>query len=345
MPLLWKRRTFRLNMPVSPSLITVSAIVDSGSAGNFISGDLARTLQLRRTRTSKPYSIHAVTGEVINHRAIYLAPNSGLGAAGSCSGQVKVLEERCGDPVVFVNDNLRPTLEVCDTKSFGCLPCDKDVLSTAASDSEDLLDEVRSSLPLSGQEKCTSLSYSELLDIVTRTVDKLGLEWDSEPAKNQAQLKLDDRFLYSLITSQPCRPLPFFQVLHHKISRSWKQPFSVCITNPADFATVSKMAEHGYAVIPAIEKTLVLNSAPSWKSCPLLPCKQCRIMSALVGKSYMAAGQAAAVLHSMGVLQAYQADVLKGLDEGEGLTPEAVKELRQATDLVFRGLPSIWLEQ
>lgn len=42
----------------------------------------------------------------------------------------------------------------------------------------------------------------------------------------------------------------------------------------------------------------------------------------------MAAGQATATLHSMGVLKAYQADVLKVLDEGEGLTLEAVKELR-----------------
>ncbi len=38
----------------------------------------------------------------------------------------------------------------------------------------------------------------------------------------------------------------------------------------------------------------------------------------------------------MSVLQAYQAELLKELDEGEGLTPEAVKELRRATDLVLR---------
>ncbi len=50
----------------------------------------------------------------------------------------------------------------------------------------------------------------------------------------------------------------------------------------------------------------------------------------------MAAGQAAATLHSMGVLQAYQAELLKELDKGEGLTPEAVKEPRRATDLVLR---------
>ncbi len=194
--------------------------------------------------------------------------------------------------------------------------------------------EACSSLPLSGQEKHTSPSYSELLDVVMHAVDKLGLEWDREPAQNQAQSKLDDRFLTSRTPSQPRRHLPLFQDLHHKVSRSWKQPFLARITNPTatDFATVSKMVEHGYAVMPAVEETLaahlVPNSAPSWKSRLLLSSKPCRINSTLVGKSYMAAGQAAATLHSMGLLQAYQADVLKELDEGEGLTPEAVKELR-----------------
>ncbi len=41
-------------------------------------------------------------------------------------------------------------------------------------------------------------------------------------------------------------------------------------------------------------------------------------------------------LHTMTILQAYQADVLKEMDEGTGLTPEAVKELRRATDLALR---------
>ncbi len=38
----------------------------------------------------------------------------------------------------------------------------------------------------------------------------------------------------------------------------------------------------------------------------------------------------------MAILQAYQADVLKEMYEGTGLTPEAVKELRRATDLALR---------
>ncbi len=41
-------------------------------------------------------------------------------------------------------------------------------------------------------------------------------------------------------------------------------------------------------------------------------------------------------LHAMAILQAYQADILKEMDEGTGLTPEAVKELRRATELALR---------
>ncbi len=87
--------------------------------------------------------------------------------------------------------------------------------------------------------------------------------------------------------------------------------------------------------MPVVEDTLASHLspslAPSWKSRPLLPSKTCRTTSALIGKSYIAAGQA-----GMAILQAYQANILKEMDEGTGLTPEAVKELRRATDLALR---------
>ncbi len=47
----------------------------------------------------------------------------------------------------------------------------------------------------------------------------------------------------------------------------------------------------------------------------------------------MAAGQASMALHTMAILQAYQADDLK---ESGGLTPEAVKVFRKPTDLALR---------
>ncbi|KAL0150800.1 hypothetical protein M9458_053882, partial [Cirrhinus mrigala] len=58
--------------------------------------------------------------------------------------------------------------------------------------------------------------------------------------------------------------------------------------------------------------------------------------SCLNGRAYAAAGQAVASLHTIVVLQTYQADLLKDLDKGQGLSPEEVAELRCTTDLAIR---------
>ncbi len=69
---------------------------------------------------------------------------------------------------------------------------------------------------------------------------------------------------------------------------------------------------------------------------PSLPSKPLQDTSRLNGKAYAAAGQAVASLHTMAVLQAYQADLLKDLDKGQGLSPDEVAELRRTTDLALR---------
>lgn len=76
----------------------------------------------------------------------------------------------------------------------------------------------------------------------------------------------------------------------------------------------------------------VPESALSFKALAL-PTKPLRIASALTGKAYMAVGQAGAWMHTMVVLQAYQADLLKDLDEGEDVGSDDVIELCQTTDL------------
>ncbi len=63
-----------------------------------------------------------------------------------------------------------------------------------------------------------------------------------------------------------------------------------------------------------------------------------RTTSAKVGKAYSAAGRAAACLHTMSLLQAYQSELLADLDEGEDIGPNAVCELRRATDLSLRAM-------
>ncbi len=67
--------------------------------------------------------------------------------------------------------------------------------------------------------------------------------------------------------------------------------------------------------------------ATSSLKAPVLPCKALCMTSALVGKGYTAAGQAGACLHTMSVLQAYQADLLKELDEGEHFYSDDITEL------------------
>ncbi len=69
---------------------------------------------------------------------------------------------------------------------------------------------------------------------------------------------------------------------------------------------------------------------------PSLPSKPLQDTSRLNGRAYAAAGQAVSSLHTMAVLQAYQADLLKDLDKGQGLSSDEVAELRRTTDLALR---------
>ncbi|KAL0147058.1 hypothetical protein M9458_057582, partial [Cirrhinus mrigala] len=61
----------------------------------------------------------------------------------------------------------------------------------------------------------------------------------------------------------------------------------------------------------------------------------CRLSSALTGRAYSAAGQAATALHAMATLQVYQAKALKELHKG---SPDqaVMQELRAATDFALR---------
>ncbi len=223
-------------------------------------------------------------------------------------------------PVEFAHDYLFPSPRARDTVSFGL----EDILKTAASDSEDFGPALVDALPPSSQEARPSAAYSELVDVLSRATEKLALDWPDEPRESRAS-KLDERFLSGANSKPERRKLPFFGDLHQEISRSWKQPFSSRLTNvaAADFNNLVGSVEQGYTAMPVVEDTLASHLspsfAPSWKSRPLLPSKPCRTTSALIGKSYITAGQAGMALHTMAIPQAYQADILKEMDEGTGL--------------------------
>ncbi len=185
-------------------------------------------------------------------------------------------------PVEFAHDYLYPRAR--DTGSFGL----DDVLPTAATDSEDFGPALADAFPPSGQEVRPSVTYPELVDVLSRATEKLSLDWPDEPCESQSS-KLDERLVSSPNSRSECRKLPFFSDLHHEISRSWKQPFSSRLTYAAaaDFTNLVGSVEQGYTAIPVVEDTLASHLSPSlassWKSRPLLPTKPCRTTSALSG--------------------------------------------------------------
>ncbi len=155
-----------------------------------------------------------------------------------------------------------------------------------------------------------SPQYEELLEVVTRAVAKLNIDWPTYNQTEKQRNKLDERFLRS--KSLPLRrSLPFFPDLHTEVSRSWRNPFSCCLFIPASnyYGNVAGLSECGYRAMPRVEQTLAGYLSPGAASslkALVLPTKPLRVSSVLVGKGYTAAGQAGACLHTMSVLQAYQ---------------------------------------
>ncbi len=181
-------------------------------------------------------------------------------------------------------------------------------------------------------------AYEELLEVVTRAVDRLHLDWPQEQETSKCS-KLDDRYLSGGQGEGPQRrSLPFFGDLHDEVAHSWNRPYSsrVFVPSTSIYSTIVDAKARGYMMMPQIEETLAGYLSPGSSSSlkkATLPTKPCRVTSSLVGKAFQAAGQAGAALHTMAVLQAYQADLLKDLSTGGSIDEEAFLELRRATDL------------
>ncbi len=192
----------------------------------------------RRATPSLDAELEAIESEQIS---LSLPPSSG--------------RHRANYLVQFSRSCLAPSLEAREAVSFGL----EDILYTAASNSEEF---GAASLDVEDQEAQPSPAY-RLVDVLARTTEKLSLDWPDEPCESQSS-KLDERFLGGSGLRLVRRKLPFFPDLHHKISRSWKQPFSSRLTNAAsaDFTNLVGSVERGYAAVPAIEDTLAKQFMP-----------------------------------------------------------------------------------
>lgn len=77
---------------------------------------------------------------------------------------------------------------------------------------------------------------------------------------------------------------------------------------------------------------LCLPTAFGWKAKVAHPSKPCRTTSALSSRAYASAGQAGSALHTMAVLQVFQAKLFQYMDESD---PDAFRDLRSTTDLAL----------
>ncbi|KAI2668407.1 ORF V: Enzymatic polyprotein [Labeo rohita] len=145
-----------------------------------------------------------------------------------------------------------------------------------------------------------SKTDAELSAMLLRAAKEIGLEVPKTPPADPS--RLDDWFLGRAPAAPPrSPPVPFFPEVHEvflspRLSR-WR-------------------------------------TATCWDR-PHLPSKACKFSSALAGRTYHAAGQAATALHAMATLQVYQAKVLKHLHE-KGSDQGAMEELHAATDFALR---------
>ncbi len=208
-----------------------------------------------------------------------------------------------------------------------------DSMSLVASDAEELWGSVTDPAPsgLPAPSAAKAGMDAELFRVLSKAVEELGLEWS--PPEEPSRSRLDEWFLPGRRQAPQQRPSPFFPEVHDELTRSWRSPYSARLRTSASSAltTVDGAEEKGYERMPQLDESVAAHLCPptaiGWKAKASHPSKPCRTTSALAGRSYASAGQAASALHSMAVLQVYQAKLLSAIDESEP-DPATLRELR-----------------
>ncbi|KAI2646588.1 Transposon Ty3-G Gag-Pol polyprotein [Labeo rohita] len=167
---------------------------------------------------------------------------------------------------------------------------------------------------------------AELSAMLLWAAEGIGLEVPKVPPPDPS--RLDDWFLGTRSVAPPrSPPVPFFPEVHDELVRAWRALIRLVRVLPPQPSLPLMAGGQGVRGGPS--------DAATWRGSPRLPSKACRLLSALTGRAYSAAGQAATVLHAMATLQVYQAKALKELHKGS--PDQAVKqELRAATDFALR---------
>ncbi|KAI2656961.1 Transposon Ty3-G Gag-Pol polyprotein [Labeo rohita] len=242
-----------------------------------------------------------------------------------------------GSPVLFTRPGLCPSAAASDMVSFGGSEDDMlDSMSLAASDAEELSGSINDPAPLPSADTSDPRSKTgmdaELFRVLTRAVDELGLEWS--PPEEPPRSLLDEWFLpgrRQALASGPLRS-------SLRSTRNSPDPGAP----PTQRACVPRLpppSHKGYEKLPPLDESVAAHLCPptaiGWKTKASHPSKPCRTTSALAVRAYTSAGQAASALHSMAILQVFQAKLLAQSDKS-ALDPATLTELRSATDLALR---------
>ncbi|ROL46224.1 Tripartite motif-containing protein 16 [Anabarilius grahami] len=128
--------------------------------------------------------------------------------------------------------------------------------------------------------------------------------------------------------------------LIHTVQTTFTQPLypghrGACarLRSSTSLTSVDGVEQKGYEKLPPLDEAVAVHLCPptamGWKSKAVHPSKPCQTTSPLAGHAYTSAGHAASALHSMAVLQVYQAKLLSAMDEA-GHDPTVFRQLRSA---------------
>ncbi len=123
-----------------------------------------------------------------------------------------------------------------------------DSLSLAASDAEELPGSLADPalLPSSASRSARLKADDELIRVMTKAVNELGLEW--------YRSRLDEWFLPGRHQAIRQRSSPFFPKVHDELTKSWRAPYSSRVrpSTSTGLASVDGAEEKGHEHLPRL---------------------------------------------------------------------------------------------
>ncbi len=177
--------------------------------------------------------------------------------------------------------------------------------SLAASDAEEKSGSITDPalLPLSFSRNARPRMDEKLIRVMTKAVNELRLE--CSPTEEPTRSWLDEWFLPGRHQASRQRSSPFFPEVHEELTKSWYAPYSSHIRLSASpvLTSVDGAEEKGNEHLAPLDEPVAAHLGPpitiGWEERTSHPSKPCRATSALAGRTYSAAGQAASALHSL----------------------------------------------